>query len=196
MMPQPPWGKPLLPRMIPPLRFRVTVLLTLALPCAPLPVGAQSAYEEGRIVLQALEDKLRHDTLRDTVFLLPTLLAHTADANDSSTWTASLLRFTRGVSPALLHSYWRANRTSTELVTPAILGGHPIRRISEQRETTLQQTGGIYSVSRVGFNARRDSALVTVSFACPGLCGTDILYLYVKSVEGWEKRRNLIQMDR
>jgi hypothetical protein len=67
-----------------------------------------------------------------------------------------------------------------------------VRIVADVRESTLPPTGGIYSVSRIGFTAGLDSAIVVVHFACGGLCGSGNYWLYVREANGWKRRVNII----
>ena len=148
------------------------------------------------MALKALEDQVAVDRRRDTVLLLERFVAATARAHEFSAWLERSLpeRFRAGVPSELFHRYWTANRASASLEAPGRIHNRPVRRVREIRETAIPRAGGIYSVSRVGFSAGQDSALVTVSFACRGLCGSDDLYLYVKQGSGWQRRRTLLSM--
>ena len=165
--------------------------------CACVSTGVQPVDPDTVVAVKVLEDALAVAGRRDTVFLLHHFVAATAEAHDSSAWLESVLpeRFRARVPPGLFYRYWRANRTSARLRAPGSISGRAVQRIKEVRETTIPPVGGVYSLSRVGFSARQDSALVEARFACRGLCGSDALYLYVKGASGWERRRLLFFTD-
>jgi hypothetical protein len=147
---------------------------------------------ERSVALAALADELALAPEQDTVYLLKELRGNTAQASDSVAWLEQLLpaRFRARVPTALFYRYWAANRTSASLGRFDRIAGRPVRRLTELREPTLPSSGA-YSLSRVGFAATSDSALVEVSVACRGLCGSENLYLYLKGPAGWRRHRNL-----
>src|SRR6266542_505401 len=173
---------------------RLSLVALLAALCACVSTGVRPADLERAVALKALEDQVAVDRRRDTVLLLERFVAATAESHEFTALLGRLLpeRFRAGVPPDLFHRYWEAKRTSASLEAPGRIRNRPVRRVKAVREAAIPAAGGIYSVSRVGFSASQDSALVTVSFACRGLCGSDDLYLYVKGRSGWERRRNLL----
>jgi hypothetical protein len=51
---------------------------------------------------------------------------------------------------------------------------------------------GIISLSRVGFNAHRDQAIVYAANICGGLCGKGYYVLLTMSSKGWKVERDLM----
>jgi hypothetical protein len=160
--------------------------------------GVQPLALEQSVALVALADELALGPRRDTIYLLNRLSGTTTQAPDSALWLERLLptRFMARVPPTLFYRYWAANQASAPLSLSRFdrIAGRPVRWISDLREPTIRSATGAYSLSRIGFSPTADSALVEVSFACRGLCGSENLYLYLKGPTGWHRHRNLRSM--
>jgi hypothetical protein len=146
--------------------------------------------------MQALVDELASRPSRDSVLLFHQLAPDAVNASDFEAWLERLLpeRYRGRVSTELFRQYWQANKTARKLGATAEVADHPVRLVPLIRESTLPPTGGVHSVSRIGFSPSGDSALVTVSFACRGLCGWSDLFLYIRTATGWERRRTLLSV--
>jgi hypothetical protein len=175
-------------------RFYVLPLATALISCRT--TGVQPHALEQSVALAALADELAHGPLPDTVYLLNRLTGTTTQAPDSAAWLEGLLpsRFLARMPAALFYRYWLANRASAPLGRSDQIAERPVRWIGDVRESSLPSGSGVYSLSRVGFSATADSALIEVGFACPGLCGSENLYLYLKGPNGWERHRSLRSM--
>lgn len=173
--------------------YVMTIAATLSSCVAP---GAEPLALEQSVAIVALADELAVGPRRDTIYLLDRLSGSTTHAPDSVLWLERLLspRFMARVPPSLFYRYWAANQTSAPLGWFDRIAGRAVRRISDLRESTLPSAAGAYSLSRVGFSVGADSALVEVGFACPGLCGSEKLYLYIKGPSGWQRHRSLRSM--
>jgi hypothetical protein len=144
---------------------------------------------EQAVVAQAITDEVALRPQSGTVSVYHELQATTAHETDFDAWLTALLpeQYRARLSPAFFRSYWMANKSARGLPRPLEVGVS-VRQVKRVDEEHLPTTGGIYSVSRVGFTAKGDSALVSVSFACRGLCGSDQLYLYVLLDGRWTQR--------
>lgn len=169
------------------------LVLTLALMATR---GLPVFDNEIELALRALEDDVSKRSGGDTAFVLDRFVAATEASPAFDLWLNSFLeeKWRRGVPRSLFESYWQANRDSRPLDIPGSLGGRPIKVVTSLRESSLPERSGVYSISRVGFNERGDSALVSVNFACRGLCGSETLWLYVRQGQRWERRRGLHHM--
>ncbi len=59
-------------------------------------------------------------------------------------------------------------------------------------EIEYPESGGVVHLSRVGFGADGDKALVLMGFRCGDLCGAGGLYLLVKEEDGWKVQQELM----
>jgi len=168
---------------------RYCILILLGLPACATTRPAPAPDPELTVVLRALEDELA-TTPRDTVLLSHQLAAQTRQAPGFESWLAALLpeEFRRRIPTDLLRRYWQANKTPRRLRTIDRIGGRPVRLI---RRRAASDTTGIFSSSRVGLSPTGDSAVLMLGFACPGLCGSSELWLYVRNEGAWERRRLL-----
>jgi hypothetical protein len=171
-------------------RLGVPLLLS-SLACASAQVR-QAPDLELEIVRRALEDELR-DATRDSLVLFHQLIAPIEPAqraSDFQAWLDAMIpeSFRRGIPLDLLQRYWEVNKTTRSLPPVEAIAGRSVRLIRERAPT---DTAGFFAVSRVGLARSSDSAVVSVSFACPGLCGSTDMWLYVRSSAGWERRRRL-----
>jgi len=153
--------------------------------------------DEATVIRQALEDEFASLSQRDTLFVSSRLDARTAHEGDFAQWLDALLpsQFRHGVSRELFLRYWQANKRARTIRMPATLGGVWIEPLEAGPESALPADGGRYSVSRVGLTAAADSALVSVQFACHGLCGQMDLYLYVRRPIGWTRAWHLVAVS-
>jgi hypothetical protein len=153
----------------------------------------QSTDQEHPVVAQALADELAAQPVSGAVLVYYKLAAASAASAQFDTWLADLLPdyLRSGVPRDLFHRYWVANQEPLALSRLTKIGQIPIRLVRHMGEGDLPPTGGVYSFSRVGLTANGDSALVSVSFACKGLCGSEDLYLYVLRDGHWKRQRSL-----
>ena len=160
------------------------------------PATAQPREVEQMVAIQALTDELKGRGRTGVVWVYHKLTAETENSATFETWLANLLpaHVRTRVSTDLFRSYWTANRQSRTLTRPSQIGGFPVRLIKRLGEENLPVSGGVYSVSRVGLSGAGDSALVSVSFACRGLCGSQDLYLYVLLAGQWKQQQNLVSV--
>ena len=172
--------------------MRLGILLLLSALACVSTQARQSPDPELEVVRQALEDELR-EAPRDSVLLFHLLIAPTPPiqpGSDFQTWLDAMIpeSFRRAIPLELLQRYWEANATTRTLPPIGAIAGRSMRLVGERAPT---DTPGILAVSRVGLARKSDSAIVSVSVECPGLCGSTDMWLYVRGSDGWERRRRL-----
>jgi len=173
--------------------MRCWILIVLSLVACVATVAAQDSDPEFALVRRAVEDELAA-TPRDSVLLSDHLRAQTDRTGDFQSWLERLIpeRFRRGIPVELLRRYWQVNKSPRELRVNHAIAGRPVRLV---RQHVPADTQGVFSASRVAFSPSGDSAIVALTFSCPGLCGSSELWLYVRASSGWERRRLLHSLD-
>jgi hypothetical protein len=165
---------------------RYCILILLLSPACSVVRSLPTPDSELSVVLKGLEDELA-TVPGDSVLLFDQLVAQTGQAADFESWFGALVpeQFRHGIPLDLLRRYWQANRASRHLGRIGLIAGRPVRLVHRLSTT---ETRGMFSSSRVGFAPTGDSAVLMLNFACPGLCGSSALWLYVWSPSGWERR--------
>ena len=174
---------------------RVVTLLTAGVLACVHPGHVSPSDIEVEIAFRALADELQEIPKQDSVLLLNRLEPRTSEAPDFDAWVGSrfLSPFRSRVPLDLWRRYWSANKSAKRFSPRPQLGDRPVRVLARVGEEDLPDRGGVYSLSRVGLSAGRDSAIVEVHFACRGLCGHGNLWLYVRSETGtWTRHLNLM----
>lgn len=153
----------------------------------------QSAELEQVVAVQALADELKSRPAGGFTLVYRELTAETKGAATFDTWLATLLpqHVRARVSDELFRSYWTVNKKQRALNRFREVDGVPVRFVTQRGEESLPAKGGVFAVSRVGLSAQGDSALVSVSFYCRGLCGSQKLYLYVLRDGRWRQQQTL-----
>jgi hypothetical protein len=124
----------------------------------------------------------------DTLWVRPKLDAQLSDPAevDETAWIAQVRSMLADVPRRLRDDYVAAQRNERRLVqVPAIAG----RVIQFDSTTHLDFSGRprwVMRISRVGFNAARDSAVVTTSYGCGPLCGRFATVLLARTADGWK----------
>jgi hypothetical protein len=156
-------------------------------------VATQSPALEEAVAVQALADELKSPATPGVRLIYDKLTAETKGAAAFDQWVAALFpsRAHTRVSDELLLNYWSVNRKPRALTHLTDIAGIPVRYVTRVGEENLPATGGVLAVSRVGLTARGDSALVTVSIYCRGLCGSQKLCLYVLKDGQWKQQEIL-----
>jgi hypothetical protein len=172
--------------------MRYCILILLGLPACAATRPIPTSDPELTVVLTALEDELA-TVPRDSVPLFHQLVGQTVQTSDFEAWLTALFpeSFRLRLPIDLLRHYWLANKAPRRLSGIDRIGGHPVRLVSRR---ALSGTPTLVSASRVGFSPTGDSAILTLNFACPGLCGSSDLWLYVHNANGWERRRLLLSV--
>ena len=172
--------------------MRYCILILLISPACTATRSLPTPDPELAVVLKGLEDELA-TTPGDSVLLFHQLVAHTGQAADFESWFEAMVpeQFRRAMPTHLLRRYWQASRTSRRLGRIGPIAGRPVRLV---HHLPTAETRGMFSSSRVGFAPTGDSAVLTLNFACPGLCGSSDLWLYVRGPGGWERRKLLLSL--
>jgi hypothetical protein len=168
---------------------RYCILILLISPACTATRSLPIPDPELAVVLKALEDEVA-TAPGDSVLLFHQLVAQTGQAADFESWLEALVpeQFRPGMPRDLLRRYWQTSRTSRRLGRIGLIAGRPVRLV---HHLPTAETRGMFSSSRVGFAPTGDSAVLTLTFACPGLCGSSDLWLYIRGPSGWERRRLL-----
>jgi hypothetical protein len=92
----------------------------------------------------------------------------------------------RLANPELLAQFWTANRQAAQLAASPF----SIPLMPRGALTPAGNVGFVLQFSRLGFNQHGDSALLSISLGCRGLCGRGEFWLLTKQANHW--RRTLL----
>jgi hypothetical protein len=144
---------------------------------------------ELRLAETVLSDFVGPSDSSRTLLLLDQLEARSREVPDSTAWLAiqsSWLRDRMAGREQLLMAFWRANRRYRRLTAPLNVPGSTVHLVS-QPAMNQQLYPMVYIISRIGFTAGGDSALVSVDGVCGTLCGHGNLLLYTRDAAGWHR---------
>jgi hypothetical protein len=112
-----------------------------------------------------------------------------SNGEDASVVLQNLKPVTQGTLQDLIHKNQEPRRLSENLklnVGYVLLGQQSSRNNTGKASAKVWPASAIFSVSRVGFNDKKDLALVYFAVNCGILCGQGDLVLLSRGDRGWE----------
>ena len=103
------------------------------------------------------------------------------------------LSLTRRVSLELRLAYTMANLEGRQMRLPRARAGHRVVAADAAPPASPEHLRYVHELSRAGFNARGDSALVLVSSICGMVCGHGSMALVVQQDGRWHVAKTLDQ---
>lgn len=124
----------------------------------------------------------------DTLWVRPKLDAQLSDPAevDEAAWIAQVRSMLADVPRRLRDDYVAAQRNERRLMQLPTIPGRVIQFDSTTELDFSGPSRWVMRISRVGFNAARDSAVVTTSYGCGSLCGRFATVLLVRTADGWK----------
>ncbi len=97
----------------------------------------------------------------------------------------------RGAPTHLRRAYARANARRVAITVPRSVKGRPVVVAAADPPDASARPRFVLTMSRPGFSARGDTAIIFASHICGPLCGTSAMLLTVRSNRGWAVERML-----
>jgi len=172
--------------------FLLLLALLTACDSRPGPASNQAEDPELLVARAALTDFIQESDSAQVILLQQEMWARTEQLPDSASWVDGNSTWGLGEAPRhtdLHGAFWRANRTVRRLPASFTIPGRTVQLVAERPDRA--DGAQIYYISRVGFNAAQDSALVFVASICGPLCGHGKRKLYVDAVGGWKEAATL-----
>jgi hypothetical protein len=164
-------------------------LSLLATACvAAVPNVAGVADPEIEVVAAALADAAGRDSVGGDSVLI---LSRSLNARPSLGSRAGIMFAGGFLSPGVLAAFDSANARSRRLESAPVLPGRAVRfadQLSPQRQDEYRR---VYYLSRVGFNAARDTAVIGIVMRCGFVCGWADHEVYTRATGAWRRSGSL-----